>query len=95
MTTLSLIIIEEAELENLFRRVLKEYNAADQTKQGTNPSKALLTVNETCELLSITRVTLHAWKRAGRLPYHRIGHRVYFKEEEIMAAMRTVGGRAG
>ncbi len=90
MNQTALVVLDEAGLEAIVQRVLnanKSVTPEPQVKTG----KALLTVEDACAMLSVSRVTLHSWKKRGRLPYHRIGHRVYFKEEEIMGAMRRVG----
>ncbi len=94
MNQTTLVVLDEAGLEAIVQRVLnasKPVTPEPQPKTG----KALLTVEEACAMLSVTRVTLHTWKKSGRLPYHRIGHRVYFKEEEIMGAMKMFGVYCG
>ncbi len=85
----SLIILDEAGLEAIVQRVLQSKQSEPLLKQEESKAKKLLTVDETCEFLSISRVTLHVWKKNGRLPYYRIGHRVYFKEVDIISALRS------
>jgi excisionase family DNA binding protein len=43
----------------------------------------LLTQNETWEILRCSKSSLYKWKREGRIPFHRICGKVYFKKSEI------------
>jgi len=44
----------------------------------------LLNVEEIAEYLGVSKVTIFTWKREGKLPFHRLGRRVFFKESEIL-----------
>jgi len=41
-------------------------------------------IDEIAVYLGVSKVTIHAWKREGKLPFHRLGRRVYFKKSEIL-----------
>ena len=49
----------------------------------------LLSRKEAAELLKISLVTLSNYKREGRLPFYRLGNRVYFKKGDIMEAIEA------
>lgn len=46
-----------------------------------------LTRDQVAGLLGITKPTIHAWMKQGKLKAHRIGRRVYFKPEDLDRAM--------
>ena len=48
----------------------------------------LLNISQVCDLLKISKVTLHKWKRLGKLPYHRISNKIYFKKDEVIAHLQ-------
>lgn len=43
----------------------------------------LLTVQELSKTLGISKVTIYGWIAKKRVPYYKIGHRVYFKISDI------------
>jgi excisionase family DNA binding protein len=43
----------------------------------------ILTVEQTCKLLGISRVTLYEWNRTGTLQHRKIGRRVYYYRSDI------------
>jgi len=44
----------------------------------------LLCRKDVARLLSVSLVTISAWTKSGKLPYHRIGSRIFFKKSEVM-----------
>lgn len=57
----------------------EQYKTAPKEEEET-----LLTVEEVAEYLEVSKVTIHTWKREGKLPFYRMGRRVYFKKSEIL-----------
>ena len=53
-----------------------------------NPSKkeddVLLKRVDVAKLFSVSLVTITEWMKTGKLPYHRINSRVFFKKSELM-----------
>ena len=39
------------------------------------------------ELLSVSRTTLHRYQESGKIPYYRLGRKVYYLRSEIIAAV--------
>jgi len=56
----------------------------------TNSRKKLLTRKETVEMLSISLTTLRAWTVQRIVKGYRLGGRIYYKENEIIASMKIV-----
>lgn len=48
----------------------------------------LLSITQVCELLKISKVTLHKWKKLGKIPYYRISNKIYFKKSEVIAHLK-------
>ena len=78
------VLISPAELESLIRNVFREELAAagNQSKE-----KVLMNFNETIQFLGISRSTLNIWKSQGRLPYKKLGKRIFFNQQEILDAL--------
>ena len=43
----------------------------------------LITVNELCEIMKVTRTTVDNWRKQG-MPYKKFGKMVRFDKEEVM-----------
>lgn len=55
-------------------------------KRASDPER-LLNVNEVCELLQISRVTLWNWVTAKKFNVYGTGQKRYFKYNEVMSAI--------
>ena len=44
----------------------------------------IMSINQVCEYLCISKVTLHKWKKLGKIPFHRLAGKVYFKKSEVL-----------
>ena len=50
----------------------------------------LLKTNDVARLLQVSGVTVATWKKEGKLPFLRIGNRVFFKESEVLNSMQSI-----
>ena len=50
-------------------------------------TETLITNPPALELLSVSKVTLHQWRWSGKIPYRRIGKRIYYSKSDLLAAM--------
>lgn len=53
-------------------------------------ASGFLKLADVSKLLKVSKVTIHAWKKEGLLPFYRIGRRVYFKESDVLEAMKKI-----
>ena len=74
-------IISEA-----FQRVLDKLEHIDHRldKKSDNPlTDTWLDIDETCELLKISRRTLQNYRDNGILPFSQVGGKIYFKVSDL------------
>lgn len=50
-----------------------------------------LTAKEVSKLLSVSLVTLHKWKKDGKIKFYRFGSRIRFKRNEILSVQKFAG----
>ncbi len=79
-----LISITQDELQKLISNAVKE--ALEIKKQ-----KELLSFKETCEFLCCSPSALNKWKSENKIPYKRLGKRIYFNRNEITEALKEAG----
>lgn len=54
---------------------------------GDNHQNKYYSADQICERLSITKPTLHEWRKRGIVQSYKIGSRVYYRWDEIENAM--------
>lgn len=54
----------------------------------TQKNKSILTRKEAAELLSVSLTTLKAWSDQKLIKSYKLGGRVYFKEKELLLALK-------
>ena len=47
----------------------------------------MLNASEVCSMLGIHPSTLNQWKKQGKIPYKRLGKRVFFNRDEVLRSM--------
>ena len=50
--------------------------------------KELLSFKETCDFLGCSSSALNKWKSEGKIPYKKLGKRVFFSKIEIKEALK-------
>ncbi len=80
-----LMSIPVDDLRELFRSVIKEeLYFSNQKKQ----EKELMNFNECCEFLDLSRSGLNKLKAEGRIPFRKLGRRIYFDKADVKNAMK-------
>lgn len=72
------------------RTIVRHETAARRSAAETPtipPTDELLTVRQAAALLDVCPQTIHEWKRAGRLSFHKLARRTYLKRAEVLAAL--------
>ncbi|RCW93636.1 helix-turn-helix domain-containing protein [Winogradskyella arenosi] len=65
-------------LQEFFDKFLKSLNTEEDE---------LLTIEEALKILKCSNQTLWNWRKAGIIPSHRIGNRIYIKRSDINAKL--------
>ncbi|MBI4929438.1 MAG: helix-turn-helix domain-containing protein [Bacteroidetes bacterium] len=64
-------------------------NAISKIPHQPKEDDSLLRRKDVAKLFSVSLVTISAWMKSGKLPYHRINSRIFFKRKEVMEAMQS------
>lgn len=83
-----LMQLTEDELREIIKSSVQEI--INENKSNLQ-NKDLLTFKEVISLLGISASTLNSWKREGKIPYHKLNGRIYFKYDEITQSLTSAG----
>lgn len=86
--------LDKEELKRLLINTLKD--SVKEIEERVQP-KALpkyITRNQLAEWLNVDLSTIHNWKKKGKIVGYAIGNRVYYKPEEVVAAMKPLTGKS-
>ena len=85
---MQVIVLTPDQLQTYFDGMVKKVESIikDSQKQQIT-SKEWLTANEVSDLLKISLTTLHDWSRKGSLRKHKIGGRLRFRNDEVLASI--------
>jgi excisionase family DNA binding protein len=89
LTNLSIDELKKVISESLSAE-LQKFNPKEPSKEDDQ----LIKIDEVCRILGISKVTAHNWKKSGKLPFHRISNKVYFKKHEVLNALKKIERRA-
>ena len=83
------IILQGITVEKFFER-LNQLVQPNAPIQPTSTEDDLLSRDEVCELLKISKTTLNNYTKAGKLQKHCIGNRVLYKRSEVLASVQSI-----
>lgn len=84
MDKVILISISKDELSQLIKNAVKDGVPVDENK---SPESKLLKILELCEILKVSKATIHKWKKEGRIPFRRVSNRVFFDLHDVLASL--------
>lgn len=86
------VLFSTIPLESLTATISQIVRSELANSQNTVLQEKLLSPSETCRLFqpNISKVTLSAWTKQGRLKERRIGGRVYYKYSEVMDSLTSL-----
>jgi excisionase family DNA binding protein len=79
-----LISITQDQLQDIIINAVKEAISGKQEKQ-------LLSFKEVCVMLNISSSCLNQWKSQGKIPFKKLGKRVFFYRTDIISALEEAG----
>ena len=94
---MSIYVIEVADLNKVIEAAVE--NAIEKFKSRAAVEEPvdirLLNINEVAKLLSISVSSVNNYKRSGEIPFHRLGRRIFFKEDEVLNSLRMISQKVG
>lgn len=82
--------VQREEIALIIKKAVQdEISTLKEHFQPVKPNE-YLTRAELCSMLDIDQSTCHLWCKKGRLNPYGIGNRVYFKRDEVEAAIRPL-----
>lgn len=80
-----LIIIKEGDLQRLIEDGLRKVQGETAHTPPTHPpQKSMLTIDEACDFLSLSKPAIYARTSSRRIPFNKIGKKLYFKRSELL-----------
>jgi excisionase family DNA binding protein len=89
------IIMENISAEELKIMIQEAVTTALQERSKPEEVKKddeLLRLWEVADLLKVSKVTIHTWKRENKIPFYRISNKIYFKKNEVIASLNNKKG---
>ena len=89
----SLVVVDYPTLENLLKHTLEKLVNGMHDVMNLKPIKEsfktvdLLDMEETVEILKVSKVTIHNWKKKGFIKSYKVGRKLYFKKAELVEAL--------
>ena len=83
-----IIKMDEVDLTNIIRQVIREEikSLINEIKNHAEDN-TLLSRKEAAKMLKILIATLSNYQKHSKIPYLKLGRKVYFKKKEIMKAI--------
>lgn len=70
-------------IQNTIKSELKNFSIVPQPAHTDD----LLNIEEAGELLHVSKVTIHKWKKRKLINAYRIGRKIYFKKQELIESV--------
>ena len=84
MNNVVFLSLSKDELKEIIRECVK-------SELSLKKEKELLSFKEACEFLDCSPSALNKWKSENRIPYKKLGKRVFFSRDEISSALKETG----
>lgn len=85
------ISIEDFQNQLIGKLKTELLSIAPQTPNETEDE--FLTAKQVSKLLGVSLVSLHKWKKEGKIKFHRFGTRIRFKRSEILNVEKFGGAK--
>ena len=64
-------------------------SALSKLPKPKNEDETLLRRKDVAKIFSVSLVTINQWMKTGRLPFHKINSRTFFKKGEVFQAIEV------
>jgi hypothetical protein len=82
-------------VKNVVREAIEEINHPLASSKEVEIEDGFLTRAEALKFLKISSPTLHRYQKAGLLPYHKVGRKIYFKKIDLVDATKVSSKKRG
>lgn len=65
---------------------LQKFKQQEPQKQDDR----LIKIDDVAKMLNVSKVTVHSWKKLGKIPFYRISNKVYFKKNEVLECLKKI-----
>lgn len=79
------VTLSLADLREFVNELMENGTAATPAPVEVERSRELMTRDEVCEYLGVTKPTLHRWNKLGYLTCVKVGSKVRYRREDIEA----------
>ncbi len=86
-----LLLVGRSELDDIAENIVSRILAAVTKPIPKEENEKLLTQPEAIRFLGKTRQTLIKWRKDNIITAYRLGGRIYFKESELISALKQLG----
>ncbi len=76
-------------MEETIRKVLGEQSQPNKSRVEGQ----LMSDGELEKLMGVSKATLYLWRRDGKIPYQRIGKKIFYKISDVEKAMGLTGDK--
>lgn len=85
----TIIQFSQNELEKLINEsMLRALNEYQKPKEPLEDD--LIKIKELSKILGISEVTLHKYKKDGKIPYNKVGRNLYFKKKDVLKSLGLI-----
>lgn len=89
----SIVITTPTELREIISKAVMDALKSSEsvihpTHQPENNEDQLLRISQLAVLLSVSKQTIHNWKKQGLINCYRISNKVFFKKSEVLASLK-------
>jgi len=73
-----------------FKKIIADEMEKFKSQQPKPEIEPFIKLSDVAEILGVSEVTIHNWKKSGKIPYYKISDRLYFKESEILESVKKI-----
>jgi predicted DNA-binding transcriptional regulator AlpA len=77
------ITLSDLQLTELANKICLTLNL--KTSVSNNTNEPVITSNEVLRLCKVSKVTLFAWRKSGKLPHKKIGNKIFYQKNDVLA----------
>lgn len=79
-----LVVVSTKDLTDLIKNAVQ---TVIEENQKNRDSEKLMDAKELCKFLGISLSTLNVWKASAKIPFKRLGKRVFFVKEDVLKTL--------